>query len=53
MADGSLEDVIFDPSACYAHSGYDLGIMRMLGGFGKSFPNEYHRIFSKTESAEE
>lgn len=53
MTDGSLEDVIFDPSACYAHSEYELGIMRMFGGFGRSFINEYHRICPKTEPADE
>lgn len=28
-----LEEVIFDPSASYAHSEYEFGIMRLFGGF--------------------
>ena len=48
-----VEDVIFDPSACYAHSEYELGIMRMFGGFGDSFMREYHRLCPKTEPVEE
>jgi len=39
---GPVEDVIFDPSAVHAHSEYELGIMRMFGGFGKLFWTEYH-----------
>lgn len=27
------EEFIFDPSACYAHSEFEIGIMRMFGGF--------------------
>lgn len=30
---GLLEEVIFDPSASYAHSEYEFGIMRLFGGF--------------------
>lgn len=50
---GSLEDVVFDPSACYAHSEYELGIMRMFGGFDGSFLTEYHKLCPKTEPVEE
>jgi protein-ribulosamine 3-kinase len=46
-------DVVYDPSACYAHSEYELGIMHMFGGFGRSFFDEYHRIVPKTEPVEE
>ena len=46
---GAVEDVVFDPSACYAHSEYELGIMRMFGGFGGSFMREYHKLVPKTE----
>ncbi|KIV87061.1 hypothetical protein PV11_02632 [Exophiala sideris] len=50
---GALEDVIFDPSACYAHNEYDFGIMSMFGGFGGSFWKEYHDILPKTEPESE
>ncbi len=44
IADGPVTDVVFDPSACCAHSEYELGIMKMFGGFGKAFLREYHRL---------
>ncbi|KJX99190.1 fructosamine-3-kinase like protein [Zymoseptoria brevis] len=47
------EDVVFDSSACYAHSEYELGIMKMFGGFGGEFMNEYHALVPKTEPKEE
>ncbi|KAK4947351.1 hypothetical protein LTR10_013719 [Elasticomyces elasticus] len=50
---GALEDVTFDPSACYAHNEYDFGIMSMFGGFGGSFWKEYHDILPKTEPESE
>lgn len=50
---GDVEDVIFDPSSCYAHSEYELGIMQMFGGFGSTFMNEYHKLCPKTEPIEE
>ncbi|KEF54879.1 uncharacterized protein A1O9_09322 [Exophiala aquamarina CBS 119918] len=50
---GAVEDVVFDPSACNAHSEYDLGIMNMFGGFGSSFFKEYHAILPKTEPENE
>jgi protein-ribulosamine 3-kinase len=46
---GDPEDVVYDSSACYAHSEYDLGIMKMFGGFGGSFLKEYHELCPKTE----
>ena len=49
----ALEDVIFDPSSCYAHSEYELGIMKMFGGFEGPFINEFHRLCPKTEPVEE
>ncbi|KAL9086750.1 MAG: hypothetical protein Q9159_003969 [Coniocarpon cinnabarinum] len=67
-----VEDIVFDPSASYAHSEFDLGIMnvsavsssncdpiidesfmKMFGGFGSSFFNEYHELCPKTEPAAE
>ncbi|QIW98348.1 hypothetical protein AMS68_003866 [Peltaster fructicola] len=47
------EDVIYDSSACYAHSEYELGIMKMFGGFGGSFIEEYHKLKPKDEPVEE
>jgi len=46
---GSMEDVVYDPAACYAHNEYDFGIMHMFGGFGAGFWKEYHAIVPKTE----
>ncbi|KAL8841782.1 MAG: hypothetical protein Q9170_000815 [Blastenia crenularia] len=50
---GAVEDVIFDPSAVYGHSEYELGIMNMFGGFGKNFFDEYHKICPKTPPVDE
>jgi len=47
--DGQPEDVVYDSSACYAHSEFELGIMRMFGGFGAGFLKEYHELCPKTE----
>ncbi|KAI5208691.1 fructosamine kinase [Aureobasidium subglaciale] len=47
------EDIVYDSSACYAHSEFELGIMKMFGGFGGSFLKEYHELLPKTEPAEE
>ena len=48
-----VEDVVFDSSACYAHSEFELGIMKMFGGFGSGFLKEYHQLVPRTEPAEE
>lgn len=50
---GPSEDVIYDSSACYAHNEYELGIMKMFGGFGASFLAEYHKLCPKTEPVSE
>jgi protein-ribulosamine 3-kinase len=47
------EDIIYDSSACYAHSEFELGIMGMFGGFGGSFLKVYHEMVPKTEPVEE
>nr|POE49745.1 ketosamine-3-kinase [Quercus suber] len=47
------EDLVFDSSASYAHSEFELGIMNMFGGFGGSFLEEYHALVPKTEPVEE
>ena len=48
-----IEDVVFDPSSCYAHSEYEIGIMEMFGGFSATFFNEYHGLIPKTEPIHE
>lgn len=40
--EGEVEEVVFDPSSCYAHSEFEFGIMRMFGGFGTRFWKEYY-----------
>nr|KAK5450419.1 hypothetical protein LTR18_000435 [Exophiala xenobiotica] len=52
-AGGGMEDVVYDPAACYAHNEYDFGIMHMFGGFGAGFWKEYHAIVPKTEPESE
>jgi fructosamine-3-kinase len=51
--EGEVQDIIFDSSACYAHSEYELGIMKMFGGFGGSFFQEYHKLCPKTDPVDE
>ncbi|ODM23668.1 hypothetical protein SI65_01257 [Aspergillus cristatus] len=46
-------EVVYDPSAVYGHSEFELGIMNMFGGFGSTFFNAYHKIVPKTEPVEE
>lgn len=46
-------DVVYDPSACYGHNEFELGIMHMFGGFGARFFDEYHQIVPKTEPVAE
>jgi fructosamine-3-kinase len=50
---GGIEDVAFDSGCCYAHSEFDLGLMRMFGGFSAGFFSEYHRLVPKTEPVDE
>lgn len=52
--DGPVEEVVFDPSACYAHSEYELGIMRMFGGFDeRGFFKEYFQKCPKSQPVDE
>lgn len=46
---GMQEDMVFDAGSCYAHSEYELGIMRQFGGFSAGLFHEYHRLVPKTE----
>lgn len=48
-----IEPVTYDPACCYAHSEFELGIMRMFGGFSAGFFNEYHHLVPKTEPKKE
>ncbi|KAL7932353.1 Ketosamine-3-kinase [Trichoderma chlorosporum] len=50
---GGREEVVFDPSCVYGHSEYELGIMRMFGGYGASFWSEYEKLVPKAEPKEE
>ncbi|KAF2438863.1 Ketosamine-3-kinase [Karstenula rhodostoma CBS 690.94] len=52
-SDSGAQDVVYDSSACYAHSEFELGIMKMFGGFGGSFLKEYHDMCPKTEPTNE
>ena len=48
--DGGVEEVVFDPSSVYGHSEYELGIMKMFGGFeGGAFWKEYEKVVPKGE----
>ena len=51
--DGRVEAIVFDPSACYAHAEYEHGIMRMFGGFGPRFWDEYFGMVGKSKPVEE
>lgn len=47
--DGGVEEVVFDPSACYAHSEFEFGIMGMFGGFGAAFNKAYWEVKPEDE----
>jgi len=48
IGESDVKEMIFDSSCCYAHSEYELSIMRMFGGFSEGFFEEYHRLILKT-----
>jgi hypothetical protein len=50
---GPVEEVVFDPSAAWAHSEFEFGIMGMFGGFGGSLNKEYWKYKPKDEPVEE
>lgn len=50
---GGIEEVVYDPSAVYGHAEYELGIMKMFGGFGSGFWSEYNKLVPKAEPREE
>ncbi|KAI5456333.1 Fructosamine/Ketosamine-3-kinase [Mariannaea sp. PMI_226] len=50
---GGCEEVVYDPSAVYGHSEYELGIMKMFGGFSGHFWKEYESLVPKAEPVDE
>jgi protein-ribulosamine 3-kinase len=50
---GGCEEVVYDPSAVYGHSEFELGIMSMFGGFSNHFWKEYHELVPKAEPVDE
>ncbi|PGG96950.1 hypothetical protein AJ79_09392 [Helicocarpus griseus UAMH5409] len=44
-----VEEVIFDPSAFYGHGEFEMGIMRMFGGFGGRFLEGYYKLCPRDE----
>ncbi|QSZ34134.1 hypothetical protein DSL72_005722 [Monilinia vaccinii-corymbosi] len=53
IGNGGVEEVIFDPSGCWAHAEFEAGIMGMFGGFGAEFWRDYHELRPKDEPVEE
>ncbi|CAG9536267.1 unnamed protein product [Cercopithifilaria johnstoni] len=41
--------VVYDPASFYAHSEYELGIMKMFGGFGSAVYSAYHAIIPEAK----
>lgn len=50
---GGCEEVVYDPASVYGHSEYELGIMKMFGGFSSHFWQEYENLIPKAEPKEE
>ena len=50
---GGTEEVVYDAAAVYGHSEYELGIMKMFGGFGGSFWSEYEKLVPRAEPKDE
>lgn len=50
---GGVEEVVYDPSCVYGHNEYELGIMKMFGGFGQGFWDEYAKLVPPSEPKEE
>ncbi|KAK3314822.1 Fructosamine/Ketosamine-3-kinase [Apodospora peruviana] len=50
---GGVEEVVYDPSCVYGHSEYELGIMKMFGGFGSGFWSEYGKLVKKSDPVDE
>ena len=50
---GGAEELVFDPSSVYGHSEYELGIMKMFGGFSERFWTDYKDLVPKAEPEDE
>ncbi|KAK7417768.1 hypothetical protein QQZ08_011513 [Neonectria magnoliae] len=50
---GGCEEVVYDPAAVYGHSEYELGIMKMFGGYSGHFWTEYDTLLPKAEPVAE
>lgn len=48
-----IHEVVFDAAACWAHSEYEWGIMRMFGGFGGEFERVYREVKGWDEPVDE
>lgn len=48
-----VEEVVYDAACVYGHNEYELGIMRMFGGYGQGFWSEYERMVPKAEPVDE
>jgi protein-ribulosamine 3-kinase len=49
---GPVEEVVYDPSSAYAHSEFEIGIMKMFGGFS-GVMKEYHQLKPRDLPVEE
>lgn len=52
IGNGPVEEVVYDPSSAYAHSEFEMGIMKMFGGFS-GVMEEYHELKPKDLPMEE
>lgn len=52
IGNGPVEEVVYDPSSAYAHSEFEMGIMKMFGGFS-GILKEYHESKPKDMPEEE
>lgn len=44
--------VIFDPASFYGHNEYEMGIMKMFGGFSGAVFSAYHKVIPKEKGIE-
>ncbi|KAL3421330.1 Ketosamine-3-kinase [Phlyctema vagabunda] len=51
--DENVEEVVYDPSSCYAHAEFEFGIMKMFGGFGGTFWEWYYEGRDRDRPVEE
>lgn len=52
IGNGPVEEVVYDPSSAYAHGEFEMGIMKMFGGFSGVL-KEYHELKPKDLPEEE